>query len=494
MAPRRRSTISPASRARAQRTPAGALVLVALVASLAETSTAEDRPDAASRTTYYGDVEPIFREKCLGCHGGERPKGRFSVESFEAILAGGRKGVSLAAGSVEESRLFRLVSRAEKPVMPPEKQGPLSAAEVEVIRRWIEDGLARGRPVPRDEPYSRPLDPPVYRRAPAITAITFSSGPKSEPAAASASSPGLESPVASSPRLYVAAYREILVYDLSSSTPPSFPSERWVGEAESLYSFAWSPDGRRLAAVGGSPARFGELQIWRAQTGELARFVRLGADCLYAVAYSSDGERIAVAGTDRALHVLDAESGETIYSSEIHSDWVFGVAFAAGGERIASAGRDRTVKVSTAADGSFLKNVATIDGPVMRLVARPASTQFLVGAESHDAILFDAKDMKEVRKLERQPGAVLALAFSPDGKRLALGGEADEVRLYEVDSGKRAAVLKGHEDWVYAVAFRSDGSQVAVAGYDGWIRLYDAASGELGLAFVAVPLGKVRRF
>ena len=130
----------------------------------------------------------------------------------------------------------------------------------------------------------------------------------------------------------------------------------------------------------------------------------------------------------------------------------------------------------------------------MRVVPRPGSQQFLVAADSKQAIIYDAKEMKEIRKIEEQPGAVLAAAFSSDGKFLAVSGAAKEVRVYESDAGKLKFSLKGASDWVYSVAFRPDGKQLAASGYDGVVRLYDLEGGKETAHFMSVPLGRARRF
>ena len=130
----------------------------------------------------------------------------------------------------------------------------------------------------------------------------------------------------------------------------------------------------------------------------------------------------------------------------------------------------------------------------MRVVSRPGSQQFLIGARSRQAIFYDAKEMKEVRKLERQPGAVLAAAITGDGKLVALGGDASEVRVYESESGKRKWKLTGHKDWIYALTFRPDGERLAASGYEGVVRIYDMSQGKEVRSFSAVPIGRFRKF
>jgi hypothetical protein len=429
---------------------------------------------SAAGATYWRDVQPIVKERCAGCHGGKRPKGRLSLETLPGLLDGGKRGGPVVAGKPEESLLYLVVTGAREPAMPPEGEEPLSAAEVAVIAAWIRGGAEPGEPPARAAPYSRPPETPVYARAPAVAALLYS---------------------ASGEHLFVGGYREVLVHSAGGPHVESASLEaRLVGEAERILALALSPDGRLLAAAGGSPARFGEVQIWDLATRKLLRHVRLGDDTFFAVAFSPDGSRLATGGADRALHLLETESGEEVHAAAIHADWVFGLAFTADGERLVSAGRDRTVKVTRAADGKLIDTLSTFSAPVLRLAMRPGTALCLAGGEERTPALLDAREMKAVRKLEEQPGAVLAMAFSHDGKLVALGGTTGEVRVYEPEDGGRKATFQASDDWVYALAFRPGGGDLAAAGHDGVVRIWDLGSKKESTSFVPVPIGRLRSY
>lgn len=415
----------------------------------------------AADATYHQHVAPIVKKSCVGCHGGKRPKSKLSVESLELLLAGGKKGAPIVSGKPDESLLYQLLSGSKKPFMPPKKAEPLSEAEILTFRAWIEGGAKAGEPSAKAKPYAVPPVAPSYPRPPVIAGLAYSADGK---------------------RLFVGGYREVLVHDVDKMIAAKAakggatmlePLQRLVGEAERIQDLALSPDGTRLAVAAGSPGRFGELQLWSVESGELVAFRRIGRDVLYAVDFSPDGSTIATAGTDRALHVVSTSDLQDVFSSEIHSDWIFGVAYATDGSRLFSGGRDKTLKVSEAADGKFLKTVVTFGESVSGVLGRPASDQVLVFSETGEARLVGTKDLKEKRKLEKQAGAVLAGAFSRDGKLLALGGTANDVRVYQSDDGKRVASLPSGSEWTFAVAFRPDGRQLAVAGFQGVVRLYD---------------------
>src|SRR5437879_2482256 len=58
--------------------------------------------------------------------------------------------------------------------------------------------------------------------------------------------------------LAVSGYHEVLLYKADGSAVVG----RLVGMSEQIQSLKFSPDGTLLAACGGSPGRFGEVQVW----------------------------------------------------------------------------------------------------------------------------------------------------------------------------------------------------------------------------------------
>jgi mono/diheme cytochrome c family protein len=104
-------------------------------------------PAAAAKTgvTYDKDIKPLFEKSCVKCHSGEKPKGKYSMETLEAILKGGHEGVSVVKGNSAKSALVHfsadLVADYE---MPPtdkrDKYPALTKDELGLVRAWIDQG------------------------------------------------------------------------------------------------------------------------------------------------------------------------------------------------------------------------------------------------------------------------------------------------------------------------------------------------------------------
>ncbi|MFP6873883.1 MAG: DUF1553 domain-containing protein [Verrucomicrobiales bacterium] len=99
-------------------------------------------PAALSAVDFPGDIKPIFARHCHKCHGADKQKSALRLDSSAGILSGGDSGEPLfVAGKAAESHLYRLVSGADpEETMPPKGKNPLSAAELELIKIWINEG------------------------------------------------------------------------------------------------------------------------------------------------------------------------------------------------------------------------------------------------------------------------------------------------------------------------------------------------------------------
>jgi hypothetical protein len=88
---------------------------------------------------YQQQVHPILGARCLTCHSAERRSGGLSLASYADVLEGGRSGAAVRPGDGDASLLLMRISGAIAPAMPMGAP-PLSPAEVDVIRGWIDEG------------------------------------------------------------------------------------------------------------------------------------------------------------------------------------------------------------------------------------------------------------------------------------------------------------------------------------------------------------------
>src|SRR5262245_3021653 len=83
------------------------------------------------------DVRGILSDHCYQCHGPDKAKRKASLR---LDIEAGLRSV-LVSGKPQESELFRRITAEDpKERMPPRSGRPLSAAQIDVLKRWIAEG------------------------------------------------------------------------------------------------------------------------------------------------------------------------------------------------------------------------------------------------------------------------------------------------------------------------------------------------------------------
>ena len=99
----------------------------------------ETRALAASTPSYSADVAPILQKQCLSCHSSAIHKSGLILESYSALLRGGRHGQSIVPHDARGSLMVPMLEGDIEPQMPAAAD-PLPASDIELIKAWINAG------------------------------------------------------------------------------------------------------------------------------------------------------------------------------------------------------------------------------------------------------------------------------------------------------------------------------------------------------------------
>jgi hypothetical protein len=119
------------------------LLTLAVLAAMSSPAAAESS-DMPSRIGFNRDVRPILSDKCFRCHGPDAASraADLRLDVREAVTAIRDGHAAVVPGKPEASELFKRITTADTDTrMPPaDSELVLTAAEREVLRRWIAEG------------------------------------------------------------------------------------------------------------------------------------------------------------------------------------------------------------------------------------------------------------------------------------------------------------------------------------------------------------------
>ena len=204
------------------------------------------------------DVRPILSQHCFQCHGPDEAARQARLRLDLPEVKDDPRGI---LGDLEHSALFARISAtdADEVMPPPEIGKDLSAAQVEVLRRWIEQGAAYGghwsfAPVPTPE-------------VPAVDARFGEVSPIDAFVLARLKQAGLEPSAEADRRTLIRR----VSFDLTGEPPTPAQVEAYVGDErpdayEQLVDRLLASDayGERMALAWMDAARYGDTSVYHA--------------------------------------------------------------------------------------------------------------------------------------------------------------------------------------------------------------------------------------
>jgi WD40 repeat protein len=195
------------------------------------------------------------------------------------------------------------------------------------------------------------------------------------------------------------------------------------------FDFAFSPDGRYLAAPCGERT----VKLWDLSTQKVVALAGHQGDVVR-IAFSPDSRRLASASEDATIRIWETKPGREPTTLRGHTGPVNGLAFSPDdGRHLASTSYDQTLRLWDASTGNLLHTFP--------------------GFFKHNI--------------------VVTVAFSPDGRYLVASGEDNTVKVWDVMSRREVATLRGHTDQVFSVGFNRDGRRLCSVGWDGLVKVWD---------------------
>ncbi|HET9401072.1 MAG TPA: ankyrin repeat domain-containing protein, partial [Candidatus Acidoferrales bacterium] len=147
-----------------------AVLLCAGVCAFGIASQSQDKQPQSSapeKIDFVRDVQPIFKARCIGCHGPKEQKNGFRLDRRKDAMRGGTIAV-IGPFNADGSRLYnRLLTSQYGIQMPP--TGALPPEQIKIIKDWIDQGAAWPDAAAGEVP-PVPADPQAVRMMEALRA------------------------------------------------------------------------------------------------------------------------------------------------------------------------------------------------------------------------------------------------------------------------------------------------------------------------------------
>jgi mono/diheme cytochrome c family protein len=113
------------------------LLIVALAVGPVAAQQPDKKTDKSDKTDFAHDVVPILKAKCAKCHTNGTYKNGLSFDTREDLL----RAKAAVPGKSAESDIIKRVTHKDPDMRMPPKSDPLTAKEIAILTKWVDDGL-----------------------------------------------------------------------------------------------------------------------------------------------------------------------------------------------------------------------------------------------------------------------------------------------------------------------------------------------------------------
>ena len=443
---------------------------------------------AEDKVTYQDHLLPIIENNCAKCHNPDKKKGDLDLTTYSGLMKGGGSGSVVVAGNPDASKLYRAITHAEEPNMPPNKPR-IPDKEIEVFKKWVTGGLletsgskalAAAKPTVdltlKISDAGKPDGPPPMPEHPLFDPVIHSR--------ASAVATGLAiSPWA--PLVAITSQRQVLLFNLDTLDLAGVVPFTEGQPADVKF----SRNGKILIIGGGHGGKSGRVTLWNVVTAERITVIGDEYDTVLAADLSPDQSKVALGGPGRLIKIYATSNGAVLQKIKKHTDWVTALAFSPNGEMLATADRNGGISVWDPDNAQEIHTLAGHKGGVTALSWRSDSKVLASASEDGTIKLWEMQEGKMAKTWNAHNGGVLSVSYARDGKLVSCGRD-NQIGLWNAD-GNRLKAYAGLKDLPVRAVISPTGDRVVGGDWSGRIVVWNATNatsiGELDANPAALP-------
>ncbi|HLH55435.1 MAG TPA: c-type cytochrome domain-containing protein [Verrucomicrobiae bacterium] len=430
---------------------------------------------ADDKINYVDHVAPLIEANCSKCHNPDKKKADLDLTSYQATLKGSGSGLVVASGNPDASKLWKALTHAEEPYMPPNRP-KLPDKELEVFKEWIAGGLlesAGGKAVAVAKPgFDLALNPDDLGKldgpAPMPQQLPTQSVLHAEhvgPVVGLAASPW-------APLVAIAGLKQVLLYHTESRELLGILP---FNEGEPC-DLKFSQNGKLLVAGGGWGAKSGCVVIWDVVSGKRVMTLGHEYDSVLASDIRADQSMVALGGPDRLVKMYSTKTGELLHKIKKHTDWVTAIAFSPNGQFLASADRNGGISLWDPDSGQELFTLAGHKASITSLSWR-ADSKLLASSSEDGAIkIWEPQEGKQIKSWNGHAQGVLSVGYSRNGQLVSCGRD-NAVTVWD-GNGTRKRNLEFFGNLPLRAVFSEDNSRIIATDFGGRCAEWAASDGK----------------
>ena len=257
---------------------------------------------------------------------------------------------------------------------------------------------------------------------------------------------------------------EVRVWDVASHAC----LRKFNPDTETLWSVAFTPDGRALMIAGTHGIQFWNTESWQMLTNYPGRLAALSRDDTTVAISESSPFYVQESGP---VSLWNWRTGEKLRTFS-HQGRV--LSLSPDNRHLAMADVDTGVLVFDVASGALLKSLPTARA-VWSLGFSPDSKTLVGAGWCGQAFVWNWETDSPPREISVNRLNLWSVSFSPDGSTIVTTSSDQTVRLWDAVTLQPRAVLHGHANEIWCAAFSADGKMLVTGGKDANVLLWKTA-------------------
>ncbi|MEM9825227.1 MAG: serine/threonine-protein kinase [Planctomycetota bacterium] len=215
----------------------------------------------------------------------------------------------------------------------------------------------------------------------------------------------------------------------------------------------------------------GVIRLWRRDTFELEREWNVG-QAVRGVVFSPDGKTIAAGDRLGNVYIYNLDTGDRVATRTLPGS-ILALDYSADGKWLAAGGSDKTVHVLEAETLLERQSLSGHDGPIYAIEFSPKAGQLASVGWNKNVRVWNIDTGQQIANIEGSEGDVWGVSFCGAATHLVTGEQMGAARVWDLSTGQPVATLRGHSSAVHNISLDPTAYRIATSSRDGTIRVWD---------------------